>query len=122
CLRNDPEAVDEFDPADRRKVFGDFIKGAEYSIAPSESTADRAAKLVSRDRIVVRPHTEFKNPKNWVTSPPPSTRPLRVALVGAIGPHKGSDVLAALLRDAEARQLPIQYILVGYTDQSEPLF
>ncbi|MBC7799954.1 MAG: glycosyltransferase [Gemmatimonadaceae bacterium] len=39
----------------------------------------------------------------------------RVCVVGAIGVEKGFDVLLACVRDARARALPIEFVVVGYT-------
>jgi len=39
----------------------------------------------------------------------------RVCVVGAIGVHKGYDVLLACARDAAARRLPLEFIVVGHT-------
>jgi GT2 family glycosyltransferase/glycosyltransferase involved in cell wall biosynthesis len=48
--------------------------------------------------------------------------PLRVCVVGAIGPHKGYDVLLGCARDAAARDLPLEFVLVGYSCDDGPLF
>ena len=43
------------------------------------------------------------------------------AALGAIGAHKGSNVLHDLALDARLRDLPIQYQVVGYTNMPERL-
>ncbi len=46
---------------------------------------------------------------------------LRVVVLGAVGTNKGSEVLAACVRDAAARRLPLEFRLVGYTDRDKAL-
>lgn len=46
---------------------------------------------------------------------------LRVALIGAIGTHKGYEILLACARDARDRKLPIEFIVIGYTQDDAPL-
>ncbi len=50
-------------------------------------------------------------------------RPLPCGLrpLGGIGPHKGSNVLHDLAVDARLRHLPIQYLVVGYSNMPERL-
>ena len=40
---------------------------------------------------------------------------MRVCVIGAIGTEKGFDVLLACARDAAMRNLPLDFIVVGYT-------
>lgn len=45
----------------------------------------------------------------------------RVAVIGAIGPHKGSDLLRRCAEDALARRLPLRFVLVGHSDNESDL-
>ncbi|AOX20352.1 glycosyltransferase [Kozakia baliensis] len=45
----------------------------------------------------------------------------RVCLVGALGREKGFDILLALAQDARARNLPLDYVLVGFTPEDDAL-
>ena len=47
--------------------------------------------------------------------------PVRLAIIGAIGQHKGSHVLLDLARDAAARGLPIIYSIVGWSDCADEM-
>jgi hypothetical protein len=44
-----------------------------------------------------------------------------VALIGAIGEHKGYRLLLACARDARARRLPLEFVVIGYTEDNAPL-
>jgi glycosyltransferase involved in cell wall biosynthesis len=45
----------------------------------------------------------------------------RVCVIGGIGPEKGYDVLLACARDAVARRLSLEFILVGHTPDDQRL-
>ena len=47
--------------------------------------------------------------------------PLKVAVLGAIGIHKGYNVLLACARDAARRSLPIDFRVIGYTQDDGAL-
>ncbi len=47
--------------------------------------------------------------------PPPQDGRLRVAVIGGIGTEKGYDVLLACARNAAARRLPLDFVVVGHT-------
>ena len=49
--------------------------------------------------------------------PPPAARDgrCRVCLIGAIGIHKGYDILLACARDAAERRLRLEFVVVGHT-------
>ncbi len=57
-------------------------------------------------------------------SPPPfpaSRLKVRVALVGAIGAYKGYEVLLQCARDAAKRDLPLEFVVVGFTQADAAL-
>lgn len=88
------------------------LGGARRVVAPS---ADAAARI--------RRHFPLVAPRvlPWERDPA-SARPIlrraprRVAVVGAIGAEKGYDVLLACVRDARARDLPLEFVVVGHTE------
>ena len=45
-----------------------------------------------------------------------------LALIGAIGSHKGYDVLLAMARDAARRELPLSFAVAGFTKDDFALF
>ena len=52
----------------------------------------------------------------------PGPGPLRrIVVVGAIGVEKGFEILLACVRDAQARALPLQFTVVGFTADDERL-
>jgi GT2 family glycosyltransferase/glycosyltransferase involved in cell wall biosynthesis len=53
--------------------------------------------------------------------PPRHDRRRRVAVIGGIGPEKGYDVLLACARDAAARGLALEFVLVGHSHDDRRL-
>ncbi len=47
---------------------------------------------------------------------------IRAAVIGAIGEHKGYGALLACARDAAARDLPLDFVVIGFTEDDSPLF
>jgi glycosyltransferase involved in cell wall biosynthesis len=72
--------------------------------------------VADRD-ILVRPHAQSAAKVRGRSPKRSEGGRLRVAIIGAIGAHKGSAVLVEVARDALIRRLPIDYVIVGYTDR-----
>ena len=100
-----------------RELRARLLDGARAVYAPDEDVRQRFKKFLPSLTITLRPHPEAA-PN--ITTPPVMRlpdEPLRVAVIGAIGPHKGSLVLQRCAEDALRRRLPIEFIVVGYTDK-----
>lgn len=54
-------------------------------------------------------------PRRHRAAPRPAGARLRIAIIGAIGTEKGYDVILDCARDAVLRDLPLEFIIVGYT-------
>ncbi|WP_342148907.1 glycosyltransferase family 2 protein [Methylorubrum sp. SB2] len=115
CIRLDDEPeTPPPDPEARRRAWAGFLGGARRVFAPSRDLAERIAGALDLPGITLRPH-EDRLP---AAPPRPATRrdgPLRVAVVGSIGIHKGFDVVHDLALDAQLRALPIGYTLIGHS-------
>ena len=102
-----------------RRRSGRLLAQARRVIAPARDVADRYRRYFPglSPEIVA-----------WDSVPAPRTLPnkvekrIRVAVIGAIGPHKGYDVLKACAEDAAARDLPLDFIVVGYSSGDGGLF
>ncbi len=82
-------------------------------IAPSYDVEKRFASRFTDLHLTTKPHIE-----NWPQRPAlfparQKDEPLRVALIGSLGQHKGRDVLIACAQDAWHRKLPLQFVVVG---------
>ncbi|TWB51469.1 glycosyltransferase [Nitrospirillum viridazoti] len=104
-----------------RRSMAALLAGAQRVICPTQDTARRLAAQFpgSGIRLAVQPHPDREIPA--VAPRPARPSMVRVAVVGAIGDAKGHGVLLACARDARARALPLEFLLVGYSRDNTPL-
>jgi GT2 family glycosyltransferase len=121
CVRrNGSRLTDDISVTSLRARSAIWLKAARRVIAPSSDAAQRLRGYIDDLTVEVRPHTAAS------LAAPLARRPsrhgaLRVALLGAIGTHKGYRVLLECARDAAARALPIEFIVIGHTEHDAPL-
>ena len=110
-----------------REMYGTLLNSARYVFVPSVDTKRRVNKYFPDAAVVVSPHLETeavvtpKQGKGPVERKSSSHDELTVAVIGAIGPHKGSGLLYECALDAVHRNLPIRFVVVGYTNIDESL-
>jgi len=97
-----------------------WLTGARRVFAPSSDTAERLQRHFADLKVMVQPHAT-----QVIGTPLPPRDParttVRVALIGAIGEHKGYQVLLDCARDARDRGLPLEFVVIGYTEKDAPL-
>ena len=106
----------------RRRTATD-LAAARMVVFPSTDTEKRLRRYVPRLHGAVRP---------WETDAPQLDTSLgaigdrragtparrlrrRVAIIGAIGTEKGYDVILSCARDAARRNLPLEFVVIGFT-------
>jgi GT2 family glycosyltransferase len=97
-----------------------WLRGARRVLAPSRDTAARLQAHFRDLPVEVRPHAGAIAPAP-LPPRPASEKRIRVALIGAIGRHKGYQILLACVRDARARRLPLDFVVIGYTEDDAKL-
>lgn len=86
---------------------------------PSDDAKSRLDRYFPQLQIETRPHMEPSRPdRPLVRRHTPGDR-VRVAVIGTIGSIKGSSQLLAAARDAQERDLPVEFVLIG-TSNLEP--
>lgn len=95
------------------------LRAARRVVAPSTDCATRLRRHFPRLRPEVEPWEDDAALPPLAPAPPGARA--RVCVVGAIGIEKGYDVLLACVRDAAARRLPLDFIVVGHTIDDETL-
>jgi GT2 family glycosyltransferase len=121
CVRRNGSSLREkISVAALRARSSDWLRGARRVLAPSYDTVTRLRDHFPDLEVQVRPHAQPEVP---AAPPPPlaGRESLRIALLGAIGDHKGYAVLLACARDARARGLPLEFVVIGYTCNDKPL-
>jgi len=108
---------------DWRERHARLLKQARKIFVPSADTARRMKRYLPGLDFVVRPHPEhLPGPARAETPwPPPPPGVRRIALLGAIGPHKGSVLLVDVVRATAVHKLPLEFVLVGYSDRDDEL-
>jgi GT2 family glycosyltransferase/glycosyltransferase involved in cell wall biosynthesis len=99
-----------------------LIAAAARVIVPTVEVARRLARYFPDAQTTVTPWEDEPLPAPDFPAPRPPDAPVRVAMLGAIGEHKGFARLLACARDAAARNLPIEYVVVGHGEDDPALF
>lgn len=97
-----------------------ILSAASRVIAPSQDTRVRLARYFPNIEVDVVPW-ERRIQRIQRTSVPTANGCTRVAIIGAIGIQKGHQVLLDCARDAERRNLDIEFVVIGYTHDDEAL-
>ncbi len=120
CLATQP-MFPNVDIADWRLRHGKLLRRAAFRIAPSRWAADMLLKYFPDGEAAVVPHG---TPDGFLpraagecaTLPMPDDGVPTVAVLGAIGPDKGSRRLERLVAAARARGAWVRFVLIGYMD------
>jgi O-antigen biosynthesis protein len=102
-----------------RAAYRRFLEGARKVYVPDEDVETRLKSFLPDLSITVRPHPEAVPDAFLQPLARPPDAPLRVAIIGAIGRSKGSLQLLQCAEDAVRRNLPIRFVVIGYTDEPE---
>ncbi len=113
-------SADLCDPEERRIRYTKFLRRAHSVVVPSKSAQCIYNSEFPELLISVVPHPDHLPHTEPVPSPPPRDD-LVIAVIGAIGHHKGSDVLTSLAAYACRNKINIKYHLIGYSNNDEIL-
>ena len=108
-----------------RRRSARWLGGARRVIVPTADTKRRLAQYFPASRGRHRAPGGVPAGLSGACSPAggeaTGAGPIRVALIGGIGVHKGYDVLLACAKDAARRQLPLEFTVVGHTEDDARL-
>jgi glycosyltransferase involved in cell wall biosynthesis len=99
--------------AELRKASAELAAGARRVICPSRDVLERMRRYFPGARLEAQPHPESTPVQRVSLAAPPGDR-LRVAVIGAIGPHKGFEILVSCARYAWERRIPIDFVVIGH--------
>jgi GT2 family glycosyltransferase/glycosyltransferase involved in cell wall biosynthesis len=115
CVADAGNLIDEdITVARLRRRSGGLFAGARCVVTPSKDTAIRINRHFPDISPQVTPHDDDAQ----IAEPPRPTGVrgrCRVCVIGAIGVHKGYQVLLDCARDAAERNLPLDFVVVGHT-------
>lgn len=121
CIRRNGSHLggDRISVRDLRRRSVKWLRQARSVSAPSSDCATRMARYVDRP-ITIRGHTQSRV-RPILLPRPQLHQVVRIAVIGAIGEHKGYRVLLNCARDARKRSLPMEFVVVGFTENDKPL-
>ena len=96
-----------------------WLGGARRVVAPSHDLERRLARHFPNLTIEVEPWELDVDP--LPATPQRGDQTAKVAVLGAIGAQKGYNVLLDCARDARARDLPLEFVVIGFTQDDVPL-
>jgi glycosyltransferase involved in cell wall biosynthesis len=97
------------------------LGAARQVVFPSADTEKRLRRYVPRLRSAITPweadapHLHPTGDTSTDQRRGKRERRRRVAIIGAIGTEKGYDVILECARDAARRDLPLEFVVIGYT-------
>ncbi|MBV8071696.1 MAG: glycosyltransferase [Acidobacteriaceae bacterium] len=114
CMQADPRPIRSPVASEAlRKEFAKFLLGADRIVAPSVDLAARFSAHFGLVDINVIPPNEALVPMR--PHRPRLAAQSLVAVVGAVGEHKGYEILLACAEDAAERRLPLNFVLIGHS-------
>ena len=107
---------------DYRNHFYKFLHMADKVFCPSDDMSKRIKSVFNLNNVVTKYHEVsdvcLLAKKDYVKA---ESSILTVGIIGAIGYHKGSDILLELAKYSVANNLNIRYLVIGFTDIDEEL-
>ena len=114
CVADNGHFLKEDIPVgDLRRRSGRFLAKARRVAVPADDVGQRLRRYFPDLRTTTIPHEDDTAVVSHPRAPSPG-RP-RVCVVGAVGVHKGYDILLACARDAQRRGLDLEFVVVGHT-------
>ena len=100
-----------------RQSYRTFVMQAARVLAPSRDAVERLTHYFPDANVLFAPHPDLDGHVCPTPQPSPalsSDTPLRIAVLGALSPIKGADILEQCASDAYQRGLPLTFQLFGY--------
>ena len=123
CIElNGSSLVEPISVAELRRRSTMLFARATRVVTPCADVRTRFEQTIPIARYETRPWEELPSDQALSAIGPGPGERLRVAVVGAIGQQKGYEVLLACARDAALRDLPLEFVVVGYSEDDAALF
>ncbi|WP_157617677.1 glycosyltransferase [Vibrio mexicanus] len=100
-----------------REFYEDKLQRASNVFTPSHDTKDRILRYLDLNNIQAKYHPEPDfdyQPKSLE-----NVKILNITFIGAIGPHKGINVLKKYAKHAYKFDLPVKFTVIGYTSDDD---
>ncbi|MEY4767763.1 MAG: hypothetical protein RL637_402, partial [Pseudomonadota bacterium] len=122
CLKERGSPFEVNDIRHWRQMRGRLLARATKVSVPNEDVAIRLQRYFPDISFSISPHDSL-HLENICILPPKLTvaEKLRIVVIGAIGEMKGYSILMSCAYEAKKRQLPLEFILMGYSLDDECL-
>lgn len=119
CIdRNGSPLTEEISVAALRERSARWLSEARKVIVPSEDVARRIRTRFPGIAPALEPLERDVPIRLWDGTKVPK---LKVVVIGGVGIPKGYEPLLAVAKDAAARDLPIEFLVIGYSEDDGPL-
>lgn len=98
-----------------RDFFNEKLSNARKVITPSKDTKSRIEKYLPLKNVEALYHPEDIETVNIISKPKSEGEIINIGFIGAIGPHKGLQVIKDLAEEIEKGVENIKITIVGYT-------
>jgi GT2 family glycosyltransferase/glycosyltransferase involved in cell wall biosynthesis len=120
CIQKHGSAIEEaLTVSELRSRSAKLLQAAQRVIVPSSDSQARMARHFPDQAFELRPWESVTIPASQQALAIAAR--VRVAVIGAIGIPKGYQVLLDCARDAAARDLNLEFVVIGYTVDDHPL-
>jgi GT2 family glycosyltransferase len=102
-----------------RHNYQQLLQGAEHIFAPSRSTAAIYNKHFNLKNVLIKQHPEQSFTIPVQTKILTENTQISVAVIGAIGQHKGYNLLLACAKNALKQGLPLKFVVIGFTSNDK---
>ena len=102
-----------------RGLFSSHFASAERVICPTHYVAQIIGEYFPTvsPEVLAHPEPRYGMPSGYSEQ---TRSRLKVAIVGGLSPIKGVDAVEALIRQAESHELPVDFVVIGFT--TRPLY
>ncbi|WP_231998443.1 glycosyltransferase [Neisseria animalis] len=116
CIQGNPEAQPhQYDIQKYRHWYGNILHGAEKVFVPDEDVKWRLQRYFNGLPIHVRPHFDIWPEYHDALRPFDINSNRRIGIIGAIGLHKGFNMVCELAEKCRRLGLDITFVIIGYT-------
>lgn len=103
------------DISDWREYFSEKLAGARKVITPSKDTKSRIEKYLPLKNIEALYHPEPVEVINFENESKGGGGNITIGFIGAIGPHKGLQIIKDLAKEIAVSKSAIKLTIIGYT-------
>ena len=104
-----------------REAYTELLHRAATVKVPSLDARSRINRYFPSLKVICEPHNAAYPQLEKSLRATELSGEARIAIIGAIGEHKGSRTLLECAKDAATRQLPLRFIIIGFTDRDRDL-